>query len=216
MLRNLFRQFWQYPLDFASCCPDLRSTWLWKIFKSFYQRKRSCLCLEFHWTQLLVWARSGLFVWIRFPCYYGKKLIRRNQSQASWLCLAYGPISQVWALLAGLFGNPDPAWGKVPPSMLLSLLTGITTPKGQSGLTQTHLVKYLGKFLVKQTSAIHCSSPETKNVKKRRKNSPEETLKDKILTTGTERLRLRTSVPKPVRSISKSSQSWEVLALRNV
>lgn len=110
-------------------------------------------------------------------------------------------------MLASLFGNPDPAWGKVPPSMLLSLLTGITTPKGQPGLTQTHLVKYLGKFLVKQTSATHCSSPETKNVKKRRKNSPEETLKDKILATGTERLRLRTSVPKPVRSISKSSQS---------
>lgn len=62
-------------LGFAGCCLDFRFTLLRKTCKALSRRKRSCLCLEFHWTQLLAWAQSGLSVWIaNFPITVKNKL----------------------------------------------------------------------------------------------------------------------------------------------
>lgn len=55
ILRNPFRHLWQCPLGFT--CLDFRLTLLWKTFKAFSHRKRSCYGWSF--TELNSWHELG-------------------------------------------------------------------------------------------------------------------------------------------------------------
>lgn len=146
MLGNALRHFWQC-LGFAGCL-DFRFALLWKTCKALSHRKRSCLCLEFHWTQLLAWAQSGLSVWIaNFP------ITVKKQAEASglglhagvWLISQFASCGLCWHVSLVNYIQPG---GKLLTHSQESAHRG-SLPTGQPGITQTHLGKYLGKFWVR-------------------------------------------------------------------
>lgn len=100
MVKNAFRHFCQRPLGFAGHCLDIKITLLWKTFKALSHRKKSCLCLEFHWTPLLVWRRSRLPVWIaNFHITVGNSLAEATRLRlhaSAWLMGQFSSCGFCW------------------------------------------------------------------------------------------------------------------------
>lgn len=116
-------------------------------------------------------------------------------------------------MLACVFGNLHPAWRKTPPAFPRVCSQGQPPNRPARHYSDTYC-KILGQILGPVDFSYPLQKPGDKRCTEK-KDLPGETLEDKVFTPGAERFRLKTSVAKPIRNVSKCSQGWKTLALPN-